>query len=346
MRGLGYGFALISALLLLAAWNTGANIAYIIFGGLMSFLLLSFFLCRRSLYKLTAEREPPANVHRDHEALITLRVTNHKSLLPAVGVRVVDGNSAESTGAYLVGIPARSTALAHFRERFPKRGLIALPPLTLTTTFPFGLLESSLTLDDGCEVLVYPQVRPVKTPMVHRQEAMGATPTASRQSDAEFHSLREYVPGDDTRYISWRNSARLGSLVVKELEKEIAHGVSIVLDTRSLPEDPGFEELFEEAVDAAASLSIDLLEQDYQVALFMPSAHVPAGQGRLHAQRILDALARVEPDPPSAGPYLPSTLSTANSSAIMYVSPDPTQWNQGCPLPGGHMIHPREVFRA
>ena len=37
-------------------------------------------------------------------------------------------------------------------------------------------------------------------------------------SDLSFHALRDYVAGDDRRYIHWRTTARRGSLMVKQFE--------------------------------------------------------------------------------------------------------------------------------
>ena len=346
MRRMGYSFMAIACMVLLAAWNTGANILYIIFGGLMSFIVLSFLLCRYSLRKLAVDREVPETVHRGHEALLTLRVTNHKRLIPAVSIRVENLPESSAEEAYIVKIPPQSTAVAHVRHGFPKRGVVPLPPVILRTTFPFGLLESFVYLNDGREVVVYPQVRPIKAPLVHRHESVGSAPKVSRSGGTEFHSLRDYVPGDDTRHIAWRTSARMGSLVVRELEIETARAVSIVLDTHKTPNDPDFEEHFEEAIDAAASLSVKLLQQKYQVALFMPEGDVLAGEGRPHAQRILDILARVEPGPPSMEPYRPTDLAAARTSAIIYISPDPARWKGPSPIPGGRMVNPKEIFRA
>ncbi|MEM2191161.1 MAG: DUF58 domain-containing protein [Archaeoglobaceae archaeon] len=50
-------------------------------------------------------------------------------------------------------------------------------------------------------------------------------------SEREFHSLREFQSGDDTRRIDWKASARLGELIVKEFLKEWEGDVYIALDT-------------------------------------------------------------------------------------------------------------------
>ena len=50
------------------------------------------------------------------------------------------------------------------------------------------------------------------------------------QSGSEFHSLREYVRGDDLRRISWKASARASELIVKETALEGVRRCTVVLD--------------------------------------------------------------------------------------------------------------------
>jgi uncharacterized protein (DUF58 family) len=48
----------------------------------------------------------------------------------------------------------------------------------------------------------------------------------------DFRSLRDYQPGDNPKRIHWRTSARLGKLQVREVEREHAAPVLVLLDSR------------------------------------------------------------------------------------------------------------------
>jgi uncharacterized protein (DUF58 family) len=72
------------------------------------------------------------------------------------------------------------------------------------------------------------------------------------QTGSEFHSLREYVRGDDIRRINWKASARATSLIVRETSLEGIRRCTVVLDTSESEYSPAS---FEQAVVAAASVT-------------------------------------------------------------------------------------------
>ena len=72
------------------------------------------------------------------------------------------------------------------------------------------------------------------------------------QTGSEFHSLREYVPGDDIRRINWKASARSTALIVRETALEGVRRCTVVLDTTASEYEGNS---FEHAVVAAASIT-------------------------------------------------------------------------------------------
>ena len=80
-----------------------------------------------------------------------------------------------------------------------------------------------------------------------------------RLGPGEFHSLREYVPGDEPRTIHWRASARSDELKVRQHTAEGLRRCTVVLD-QQVPGDVDdrtaevHADAFERAVVAAASL--------------------------------------------------------------------------------------------
>ena len=75
---------------------------------------------------------------------------------------------------------------------------------------------------------------------------------ARRLGPGEFHSLREYVDGDEPRSIHWRASARGEALLVKQHAVEGLRRMLVVLDTD--PASYADPSSFERAITVAASL--------------------------------------------------------------------------------------------
>lgn len=63
------------------------------------------------------------------------------------------------------------------------------------------------------------------------RELDGRTSILTRGEGTEFDSLRDYIPGDDTRSIDWRATARQSTVAVRTWRPERDRRVLIVLDT-------------------------------------------------------------------------------------------------------------------
>ena len=59
----------------------------------------------------------------------------------------------------------------------------------------------------------------------------GLRRSSAKGRSAEFSGYREYIPGDDMRYVDWNAFARLDKLYIKEFMEEKERRVSIYLDT-------------------------------------------------------------------------------------------------------------------
>jgi uncharacterized protein (DUF58 family) len=129
-----------------------------------------------------------------------------------------------------------------------------------------------------------------------------------------FESLKEWVPGEETRSIDWKATARRGKLMARQYEAERRQQVMIVLDAgRLLTADVGGKPRLESAIDAALELAHSAVGHDDNVGLmvFADSVlhYVPPARGRRALRLILDALATVEgrlvePDYPAMFGYL------------------------------------------
>ncbi|HDP33761.1 MAG TPA: hypothetical protein ENN29_01485, partial [Candidatus Hydrogenedentes bacterium] len=142
----GLVMLLIFVLLVLSAMNTGENLLYIVFAGVFGMLFLSLPAARWSLRRLAVRREAPHAVFRGEPFAYTVRIENHKRLVPALSLRI---ESAGAPGGYVMYVPAGHEASAAATYCFQKRGAYRLPPCDLVTAFPFGFLEFRRRYEDN-----------------------------------------------------------------------------------------------------------------------------------------------------------------------------------------------------
>ena len=118
----------------------------------------------------------------------------------------------------------------------------------------------------------------------------------------EFAEHKDYVPGDDIRFIDWNAYARTDRLELKLFEGETNTQLVVVLDTSaSMAGDPGDTvRKFQYAVYLAASLVYLARRQQDAVGLLtyaddVSAYHKPSSRPQ-HAQTLLHHLEHVEPD--------------------------------------------------
>jgi uncharacterized protein (DUF58 family) len=346
-RGILY-FCAAAFLMLLVAWNTGNNLQYILFASLAGIIGMSLLLSRNVLAGLSAERSAPGAVHRDVSFPVAIRVRNIRRWFPVPMLRIECPGRPEPVAGLTLSLPPGGEMVIRMHERFARRGVHPLPPVEAVSGFPFGLQERRRRIGDAQEVVVYPRVRAVRPAFLEQLRSTGHVPRVTRGAGDEFFSLREYQPGDDLRLVAWRMSARVGKLMVRELERSAGRFVACVLDTR-LPGDPAFyDEPFEEAVELAASIAITLLNRNFGVTVMIPGETLPLGEGAAHRVRVLEMLARVNPSQASdPDPFL-NAPGEHEGHRFHYVclSADPAR--QGSPVPnlGTRVLTPAEVVHV
>lgn len=344
----GLVFVVCALLSLLASWNSGINLYYLIFAGIASFIASSFVLSRRTLQKLEVVREAPNAVNRNEAFSVLVRIANLRRYLPVASIRIENEGAPDISIGYVLSIPATRTAQVRYTEVFDRRGLRRLPNLVLVTSFPFGIVEARRVVPVPTEVLVYPRVRTARTALLEQLRGSGELPKVAQGPGDEFFSLREYIPGDDLRFISWRVSARTGTLYVKELEQQTSRYVVIAFDSRIKPSVDDYADRFEEAIELVASIAVTLLNRQYRVAIVTPTLTLREGEGSSYVFKVLELLARIEPAQADARDPFERALDDGEYQRASYlmVSPDPAQWGEMF-VPGQpRVLDPREVIHA
>lgn len=199
------------------------------------------------------------------------------------------------------------------------RGEHSWEQLTAVAREPSGAVERERRLDGPATSLTcVPRVtaaeqfplRPLTTPHTGR--------VASREagSGVEFHSLREYRPGDPMGHVNWNHLARTGDLATMEFHAERMAAVVLLFDVRSAAY-VGRPDLDHNAVEyglsAGRRLLGRLLDDGNRVGLAGLGAEVcwlAPGLGRDHrtrAERFLATAPPLSPSPPD-GTFVPSRV--------------------------------------
>ncbi|OWV70710.1 hypothetical protein ATY76_31820 [Rhizobium sp. R339] len=165
-----------------------------------------------------------------------------------------------------------------------RRGQFAVNELWLKWPSRLKLLELIARMPVGKEIAVQPDISPVLSGAIKTQilplEA-GQKDLRLRGEGSEFHQLREFTSGMDPRSIDWKRSARMRSLVVREMRAERNHQIILCVDSGRLMAEQlaGFTKL-DRAINAAlamcwgAGLAGDLVgfySFDSRPRLFVPA---------------------------------------------------------------------------
>jgi uncharacterized protein (DUF58 family) len=134
-----------------------------------------------------------------------------------------------------VHVPAGGAARVEIPLVTLRRGRPAVQALHLRWAGPLGLLARRATIPQDLHVAVLPDVRPVRREALRlfamREVRVGIRPERFVGDGTEFESLREHVPGLDTRTIDWKATARHRKVLCREHRAERDRQVVLAIDT-------------------------------------------------------------------------------------------------------------------
>jgi len=212
---------------------------------------------------LVVVRRPRVDVHRwiRPSVLTAGDVGRVEVLVQQLGIsRAPSFELVEPVGhdrtARMTVAPLRRDAEVSAGYRIPteRRGVLTIGPLRAVRHDVLGLARSVSVVAGIDEVLVSPRAHLLEMPSLG-QGVLGRhlLALAQRLGPGDFHSLRDYVDGDEPRTIHWRASARSEQLKVRQHSVEGLRRCLVLLDQHVPPGAEG-DEAFERAVTAAASI--------------------------------------------------------------------------------------------
>jgi uncharacterized protein (DUF58 family) len=238
-----------------AALNTGNNLLYLILGMMLSFIAASGILSMINLSGIVIKINPPEDVFALTPTPLRFSVRNLKILIPSYSLTI----DIEGRKAFLSYLPSKITKTITVQSFFKKRGWNKFPQATLFTKFPFGFFKKWIRIDLGDEeVLVYPKVEKLAIDKDAFQQEFGEREFERLGFGGDLRSIRPYHEGDNPKFIHWRTTAKIGELMLRELQDDESKRVVIEFN-------PENKIQLEREITYTASLLVALLERDYEV---------------------------------------------------------------------------------
>ncbi|MFD6311666.1 DUF58 domain-containing protein [Streptomyces nigra] len=260
--------------------------------------------------RLRLTRSGDTSVRLGDTADVTLTVTNPSGRPLRAHLRDAWPPSSWQPGTeveasrHRVNIPAGERRRLTTRLRPTRRGDRQADRVTIRSYGPLGLFARQATHKVPWTVRVLPPFSSRKhlpSKLARLRELDGRTSLITRGEGTEFDSLREYVPGDDTRSIDWRATARHSTVAVRTWRPERDRHILLVLDTgRTSAGRVGDAPRLDASMDAALLLAalasragdrVDLLAYDRRVR-----ALVQGRTARDVLPSLVDAMATLEPE--------------------------------------------------
>ncbi|TQE32192.1 DUF58 domain-containing protein [Streptomyces ipomoeae] len=260
--------------------------------------------------RLSLTRSGDTSARLGETADVTLTVTNPSNRPLRAHLRDAWPPSSWLPGTEVAASRHRLTVPAGERRRVTtrlrptRRGDRQADKVTIRSYGPLGLFARQASHKVPWTVRVLPPFTSRKhlpSKLARLRELDGRTSVLTRGEGTEFDSLREYIPGDDTRSIDWRATARQSSVAVRTWRPERDRHILLVLDTgRTSAGRVGDAPRLDASMDAALLLAalasragdrVDLLAYDRRVRALV--------QGRSASDvlpSLVNAMATLEPE--------------------------------------------------
>ncbi|MFJ2263174.1 DUF58 domain-containing protein [Streptomyces sp. NPDC087844] len=260
--------------------------------------------------RLGLTRSGDTSVRLGETADVTLTVTNPSGRPLRARIRDAWPPSSWQPGTevpasrHRLTVPAGERRRVTTRLRPTRRGDRQADRVTIRSYGPLGLFARQGNHRIPWKVRVLPPFTSRKhlpSKLARLRELDGRTSVLTRGEGTEFDSLRDYVPGDDTRSIDWRATARQSRVAVRTWRPERDRHILLILDTgRTAAGRVGNAPRLDASMDAALLLAalasragdrVDLLAYDRRVRALV--------QGRAAGDvlpSLVNAMAHLEPE--------------------------------------------------
>ena len=177
-----------------------------------------------------------------------------------------------------------------------RRAIIPVGPVSTVQGDPLGIYRRTRVWSDREEIYVHPITTGLSTLSSGLiRDLEGQTTPHLSPSDIAFHTLRDYVPGDDRRHVHWKSSAKNGRLLVRQYVDTRRSHLAVLLSTDL--NEYASEDEFELALSCAASVAVQSMRDEQTLSLFVGDRQFPT----VNVRHMLDLFSGVEVKPGGIG---------------------------------------------
>ncbi len=273
----GLGFAVIILGMLIAALNYANSIALLLTCVLGGFAVAAMHQCHRNLADLRVASVLTRPAFAGQRGAVTLTVANDTPL-----ARYCIEIDTSGAAAATADLPAQCTRHVELHVAAPRRGIVRIDRLRISTTHPFGLFRAWSWVHAPITLVVFPRPRGSRPVPPHSGGRDGQAREPGAQRD-EWLGLRAFREGDSPRQVAWKAYARGAPLLSKEYA---ASGSQRVFDFEGLE---GLET--ETRLEQLARWVVDAEARGERYGLVLGGTRLAPEHGPEHRRRALTALA-------------------------------------------------------
>ena len=283
----GVIFIVLSFVVGFSAINTTNNLLYLIFGIMISLVIISGVISMINLSRIDISLVNIPDIYALTPSFLSFRLKNDKSLVPSVSLTI----RMDDAASYMLYLPPGSERDIRVKCFFKKRGWNDVRLVTLETRFPFGFFKKWIKADlPASRVLVYPKINEVVIEdSTETDEYSGNKVQRNTGHSEELKSIRDYSPGDNKKDIDWKSTAKVNKIMVREFLSAETKNAEILFD----PEGEKFKNL-ELYISEKASLLVEYLKRGFTVDFIIGGKGHNTVHNSSQTRRILSYLALYE----------------------------------------------------
>lgn len=233
----------------------------------------------------------PSRVVVGERAAGELRLTNRRRRT-AHGLRVELPVGKAAAVFSIPRLKGEATTDELFVVPTNRRAVIPVGPLATVQGDPLGLLRRAREWTDVEEIYVHPRTTALSAIAEGLIRDLEGQPTSALSpSDVAFHTLREYVRGDELRHVHWKSSAKIGELMVRQYNDTRRSHIAVLLSIDPL--EYASEDEYELSISCAASVAVQALRDEQTLTVIAGGEQFPA----VEPIKMLDHFSAIEATP-------------------------------------------------